>query len=60
MSNTKDIHFSKDFDYRNEQSDYEFKVKSRGFGGGAETTSTIFVTVGKAAGAKPEFTQVVR
>ena len=40
--------------------DYEFKVKSRGFGGGAETTSTIFVTVGKAAGAKPEFTQVVR
>lgn len=29
MSNTKDIHFSKDFDYRNEQSDYEFKVKKR-------------------------------
>ena len=40
--------------------DYEFKVKSRGFGGGPETTSTIYVTMGKEAGAKPEFTQVVR
>jgi flavodoxin len=40
--------------------DYEFKVKSQGFGGGAASTSTIYVTVGKAEGAKPEFTQVVR
>lgn len=40
--------------------DYEFKVKSRGFGGGGEQTSTIYVTMGKEAGAKPEFTQVVR
>ena len=40
--------------------DYEFKVKSRGFGGGAESTSTIYVTVGKEEGAKPEFTEVVR
>ena len=38
--------------------DYEFKVKSQGFGGGGE--STIYVTMGKEAGAKPEFTQVVR
>jgi hypothetical protein len=29
-------------------------------GGGAETQSIIYVTVGKEAGAKPEFTQVVR
>ena len=40
--------------------DYEFKVKSQGFGGGGEQTSTIYVTVGKEAGAKPEFTRVVR
>ena len=40
--------------------DYEFKVKSQGFGGGGEQTSTIYVTVGKEQGAKPEFTQVVR
>ena len=40
--------------------DYEFKVKSQGFGGGGVQTSTIYVTVGKEAGAKPEFTQVVR
>ena len=40
--------------------DYEFKVKSQGFGGGSEQTSTIYVTVGKEQGAKPEFTQVVR
>lgn len=39
--------------------DYKFIVKSRGFDGG-ETTSTIYVTVGKEQGAKPEFTQVVR
>ena len=38
--------------------DYEFKVKSQGFGGGGE--STIYVTMGKEAGAKPEFTRVVR
>lgn len=40
--------------------DYEFKVKSQGFGGGGESTSTIYVTVGKEADAKPEFTRVVR
>lgn len=39
--------------------DYKFVVKSRGFDG-SETTSTIYVTVGKEQGAKPEFTQVVR
>ena len=43
-----------------ESTDYEFKVKSRGFGGGGEQTSTIYVTVGKEEGAKPEFTEVVR
>lgn len=42
-----------------ESIDYEFKVKSSGFGGG-ESTSTIYVTVGKKEGAKPEFTEVVR
>lgn len=42
-----------------ESIDYEFKVKSSGFGGG-ESTSTIYVTVGKEEGAKPEFTEVVR
>lgn len=40
--------------------DYEFKVKSQGFGGGGASTSTIYVTVGKEANAKPEFTRVVR
>ena len=40
--------------------DYEFKVKSQGFGGGGASTSTIYVTMGKEEGAKPEFTQVVR
>jgi flavodoxin len=39
--------------------DYEFKVKSQGFGGGT-STSTIYVTMGKEAGAKSEFTRVVR
>lgn len=39
--------------------DYKFLVKSRGMNG-EEATSTIYVTVGKTADAKPEFTQVVR
>ena len=39
--------------------DYKFTVKSRGFDG-KEATSTIYVTVGKTEGAKPEFTEVVR
>ena len=39
--------------------DYKFTVKSRGMNGG-ESTSTIYVTVGKEEGAKPEFTEVVR
>ena len=39
--------------------DYQFTVKSRGMNG-EESTSTIFVTVGKEQGAKPEFTEVVR
>ena len=39
--------------------DYKFEVKSRGFDGN-ESTSTIYVVVGKEQGAKPEFTQVVR
>lgn len=39
--------------------DYKFIVKSRG-ANGEESTSIIYVTVGKEAGAKPEFTQVVR
>ncbi len=39
--------------------DYKFTVKSRGMNG-EESTSIIYVTVGKAADAKPEFTQVVR
>ena len=43
----------------NESDDYKFSVKSRGFDG-KEATSTIYVTVGKAEGAKPEFTEVVR
>ena len=40
--------------------DYEFKVKNQGFGGGGGGESTIYVTMGKDAGAKPEFTRVVR
>lgn len=40
--------------------DYEFKVKSQGFGGFGGGESTIYVTMGKEAGAKPEFTRVVR
>ena len=39
--------------------DYQFIVKGRG-PNGAESTSTIYVIVGKEPGAKPEFTQVVR
>ena len=40
--------------------DYEFKVKSQGFGGGGASTSTIYVTMGKEPDAKPEFTRVGR
>lgn len=39
--------------------DYKFTVTGRGMNG-EETTSTIYVTVGKEPGAKPEFTEVVR
>ena len=39
--------------------EYKYAVKSRGFDGN-ESTSTIYVVVGKEQGAKPEFTQVVR
>jgi flavodoxin len=39
--------------------DYKFTVKSRGMNG-QESTSIIYVTVGKSEGSKPEFTQVVR
>ena len=39
--------------------DYKFIVKGRGMDG-SESNSIIYVTVGKEAGAKPEFTQVVR
>lgn len=42
-----------------DSTDYQFTVKSRGFDG-AESTSTIYVTVGKEPDAKPEFTEVVR
>lgn len=42
-----------------ESTDYQFTVKSKGQNG-EETTSTIFVTVSKEEGAKPEFTEVVR
>jgi len=42
-----------------DSTDYKYTVKSRGFDG-AESTSTIYVTVGKQSGAKPEFTEVVR
>ena len=38
---------------------YKFIVKGKGMNG-EESTSTIFVTVGKEEGAKPEFTEVVR
>ena len=39
--------------------DYKFTAKSRGMNG-EESTSVIYVTVGNADGAKPEFTEVVR
>lgn len=39
--------------------DYKYTVTGRGFNG-EESTSTIYVTVGKGADAKPEFTEVVR
>ena len=39
--------------------DYKYTVTGRGFNG-EESTSTIYVTVGNAEGAKPEFTEVVR
>lgn len=42
-----------------ESTDYQFTVKGKGMNG-EETTSTIFVTVAKEEGAKPEFTEVVR
>ena len=42
-----------------ESTDYKFTAKSIGFDG-QESTSTIFVTVSKEEGAKPEFTEVVR
>lgn len=42
-----------------ESTDYQFIVKSKGQNG-EEATSTIFVTVSKEEGAKPEFTEVVR
>ena len=42
-----------------DSTDYKYTVKSRGFDG-AESTSIIYVTVGKESGAKPEFTEVVR
>ena len=42
-----------------DSTDYKYMVKSRGFDG-AESTSTIYVTVGKQQGSKPEFTGVVR
>ena len=42
-----------------DSTDYKFIVKGRG-PNGAESTSTIYVTVGKEQGAQPEFTQVVR
>jgi len=42
-----------------DSTDYKFTVKSRGFDG-KEGTTIIYVTVGKQAGAKPEFTEVVR
>ena len=39
--------------------DYKFTVNGRGMDG-KESTSIIYVTVGKEQGAKPEFTEVVR
>lgn len=42
-----------------ESTDYQFVVKSKDQNG-EEATSTIFVTVSKEEGAKPEFTEVVR
>ena len=39
--------------------EYKYTVQNSGFGGGGGT-SIIYVIVGKEAGAKPEFTQVVR
>ena len=42
-----------------DSTDYKFTVKSRGMNG-EEGTSTIYVTVSKEQGAKPEFTEVVR
>ena len=42
-----------------ESTDYKFTVTGRAMNG-AEATSIIYVTVGKAADAKPEFTEVVR
>ena len=42
-----------------DSNDYKFTVKGRGMNG-EESTSTIYVTVGKEEGAKPEFTEVVR
>ena len=42
-----------------DSTDYQFTVSSRGFDG-SESTSTIYVTVGKEQGATPEFTEVVR
>lgn len=39
--------------------DYKYTVKGRGFDG-KESTSVIYVTLGKSVDAKPEFTQVVR
>ena len=42
-----------------ESTDYKFTVKSRGMDG-AESTSTIYVTIRNEEGAKPEFTEVVR
>ena len=42
-----------------DSTDYKFTVKSRGMDG-QEATSIIYVTQPSAAGAKPEFTEVVR
>ena len=42
-----------------EGTDYKFSAVSRGMDG-AESITTIYVTVGKGEGSKPEFTEVVR
>ena len=42
-----------------DSTDYKFTVTGRGMNG-QESTSIIYVTVSKAEGAKPEFTEVVR